>query len=100
MLQLLKVTGESLSPLYKEGDFVVITTLPFFLRRLRQGNIIVFQHGLYGTLIKIVERVLLDEDAVYVIGTSEDSLDSRRLGPISRAAIKGRVLWHIAKPTH
>jgi len=100
MLQLLKVTGESLSPLYKEGDFVVITTLPFFLRRLRQGNIIVFQHGLYGTLIKIVERVLPDEDAVYVIGTSEDSLDSRRLGPISRAAIKGRVLWHIAKPTH
>ena len=100
MLQLLKVTGESLSPLYKEGDFVVITTLPFFLRRLRQGNIIVFQHGLYGTLIKIVERVLLDEDAVYVIGTSEDSLDSRRLGPISHAAIKGRVLWHIAKPTH
>jgi len=100
MLQLLKVTGESLSPLYKEGDFVVITTLPFFLRRLRQGNIIVFQHGLYGTLIKIVERVLPDEDAVYVIGTSEDSLDSRRLGPISHAAIKGRVLWHIAKPTH
>ncbi|PJH75690.1 MAG: S26 family signal peptidase [Anaerolineae bacterium CG_4_9_14_0_8_um_filter_58_9] len=100
MLQLLKVTGESLSPLYKEGDFVVITTLPFFLRRLRQGNIIVFQHGLYGTLIKIVERVLLDEDAVYVIGANEDSLDSRRLGPISRAAIKGRVLWHIAKPTH
>ena len=100
MLQLLKVTGESLSPLYKEGDFVVITTLPFFLRRLRQGNIIVFQHGLYGTLIKIVERVLLDEEAVYVIGANEDSLDSRRLGPISRAAIKGRVLWHIAKPTH
>ena len=100
MLQLLKVTGESLSPLYKEGDFVVITTLPFFLRRLRQGNIIVFQHGLYGTLIKIVERVLPGEEAVYVIGANEDSLDSRRLGPISRAAIKGRVLWHIAKPTH
>jgi len=55
---------------------------------------------LYGTLIKIVERVLPDEDAVYVIGTSDDSLDSRRLGPISHAAIKGRVLWHIAKPTH
>ena len=100
MVRLLKVTGESLSPLYKEGDFVVVTTLPFFLRRLRQGDIIVFQHGLYGTLIKIVDRLLPEEDAVYVIGTSEESLDSRRLGPISRAAIKGRVLWHIAKPNH
>jgi signal peptidase I len=99
MFRLLKVTGDSLSPLYKEGDFVVITTLPFFLRRLRQGDIIVFQHGLYGTLIKIVDRVLPEEDAVYILGTSEDSLDSRRLGPISRAAIRGRVLWHIAQPS-
>jgi type IV secretory pathway protease TraF len=51
-------------------------------------------------LIKIVERVLPEEEAVYVIGASEDSLDSRRLGPISHAAIKGRVIWHIAKPIH
>jgi phage repressor protein C with HTH and peptisase S24 domain len=100
MLRLLKVTGDSLSPLYKEGDFVVITTLPFFLRRLRQGDIIVFHHGLYGTLIKIVDRVLPEEDAVYVIGTSEESLDSRRLGPISRAAIRGRIIWHIARPSN
>lgn len=98
MLQLLKVTGDSLSPLYLEGDFVVVATFPFFLRRLRQGAIIVFQHGLYGTLIKIVERVLPEEEAVYVIGTSEDSLDSCRLGPIRRAAIKGKVIWHIPKP--
>ena len=100
MFRLLKVIGDSLSPLYKEGDFVVINTLPFFLRRLRQGDIIVFQHGVYGTLIKIVERVLPEEDAVYVIGTSEESLDSRRLGPISRGALKGRVLWHIARPSN
>ena len=100
MLRLLKVTGDSLSPLYKEGDFVIITTLPFFLRRLRQGDIIVFQHGLYGTLIKNVDRVLPEEEAVYVIGTSEDSLDSRLLGPISREAIKGRVIWHIARPSN
>jgi signal peptidase I len=100
MFRLLKVTGDSLSPLYKEGDFVVITTLPFFLRRLRQGDIIVFQHGLYGTLIKIVDRVLPEEDAVYIIGTSEESLDSRRLGPISRAAIRGRIIWHIARPSN
>lgn len=98
MLRLLKVTGDSLSPIYKEGDFVVVTTLPFFLRRLRQGDIIVFQHGLYGTLIKIVDRVLPEEDAVYVLGTNEESLDSRRLGPINRQAIMGKVIWYVAKP--
>jgi signal peptidase I len=100
MFRLLKVTGDSLSPLYKEGDFVVITTLPFLSRRIRPGDIIVFQHGLYGTLIKIVDRISPEGDEVYVIGASENSLDSRRLGPISRQAIKGKVIWHIAKPTH
>jgi len=100
MFRLLKVTGDSLSPLYKEGDFVVITTLPFLSRRIRPGDIIVFQHGLYGTLIKIVDRILPEGDEVYVIGASENSLDSRRLGPISRQAIKGKVIWHIVKPTY
>ncbi len=100
MLRLLKVTGDSLSPLYKEGDFVVIATLPFFLRRLRKGNIIVFQHGLYGILIKIVDRLTSEGDEVYVIGASENSLDSRRLGPINRQAIMGKVIWHIARPSN
>lgn len=99
MFRLLKVTGDSLSPLYNEGDFVVITTLPFLSRRIRPGDIIVFQHGLYGTLIKIVDRISPEGDEVYVIGASENSLDSRRLGPISRQAIKGKVIWHIVKPT-
>jgi hypothetical protein len=85
--------------MYKEGDYVVITTLPFLSRRIRPGDIIVFQHGLYGTLIKIVDRILPEGDEVYVIGASENSLDSRRLGPISRQAIKGKVIWHIVKPT-
>jgi len=85
--------------MYKEGDYVVITTLPFLSRRIRPGDIIVFQHGLYGTLIKIVDRISPEGDEVYVIGASENSLDSRRLGPISRQAIKGKVIWHIVKPT-
>ncbi|MDI6770588.1 MAG: S24 family peptidase [Anaerolineales bacterium] len=97
MLRLLKVTGDSLSPLYKEGDYVVIATLPFFLRRLRQGDIIVFHHGLYGTLIKIVDRLSPESDEIYIVGASENSLDSRRLGAINRQAIKGKVIWHIAK---
>jgi len=98
MLRLLKVTGDSLSPIYKEGDYVVIATLPFFLRRLRKGDIIVFQHGLYGTLIKIVDRISPESDEIYFVGASENSLDSRRLGPINRQAIMGRVIWRIAKP--
>jgi len=94
MLQILRVTGESLSPGYQEGDFVVIATNPLFYR-IKPGDVIVFEHTGYGTLIKRVTHKLPDE--VYVSGTHEHSLDSRKLGPIERKSITGKVLWHIRK---
>lgn len=94
MLRILKVSGDSMLPEYKEGDFVVITTSPFFLHRLKAGNIIVFHHGSYGTLIKRIEHFDENNDLI-VIGTQPTSLDSRRLGPISLKAVRGKVVWHI-----
>jgi len=96
MFRILRVAGGSLYPDFQEGDFVVIATRPFFLRRLRRGDVVVFRHEAYGTLIKRVTHVLPEE--VYVLGARQDSVDSRRLGPIRRQAITGKVIWHISKP--
>ncbi len=98
MLRFLRITGDSLAPDYQEGDFVLILTLPFFRHRLREGDVIVFRHAYYGTLIKRVLRVDAASGDVYVVGAHEGSLDSRRLGPIRRAMVLGRVLWHIRAP--
>ncbi len=57
------------------------------------GDIIVFQHKIYGTLIKGVEKIT--DEGIYVLGTGESSLDSRRLGPINPASVQGKVIWHI-----
>ncbi|MEW6716126.1 MAG: S26 family signal peptidase [Chloroflexota bacterium] len=96
MLRVLKVTGDSLSPDFKEGDYVVIATLPFFLRSLHRGDVVVFEYGLYGTLIKRIER--MDGDHIWVTGTRGDSLDSRCIGPVPRQAVQGKVIWHVPKP--
>jgi phage repressor protein C with HTH and peptisase S24 domain len=96
MLRILRITGNSMSPDYDEGDFVVIATGSFFIRRLRAGDGVVFQHGGYGTLIKKIERVA-DNGSLIVTGTQPDSLDSRRLGPISTDKVRGKVIWHIHK---
>jgi len=70
---------------------------PFLFRQLSRGDIIVFNHDNYGTLIKIIESVLPGGE-FFVRGTQENSLNSRRLGYIPRSAVKGKVIWHIRKP--
>lgn len=98
MFKLIKVTGESLSPDYLEGDYVLITWLPFFLDNIRVGDTIVFRHPEYGTLIKRVAEISSDRSAYFVIGSHQNSLDSRHFGPLSRGQLYGKVIWHIKKP--
>lgn len=95
----MKVTGESLSPVYRDGDFVLINKIPFFLKKIKKGDIIVFDHKTYGRMIKKVDKVALDTGEIYVIGTHAQSVDSREFGPIHKEAVLGKVIWHIRKPT-
>jgi len=98
MLKFIKVSGKSLLPEYQDGDFVLVAKIPFFLRHIRQGDIVVFDHPLYGLMIKRVDRLLPEKDEIYVIGTHEFSVDSREFGPISLETLIGKVIWHIQKP--
>jgi signal peptidase I len=98
MIQLIKVTGDSLSPEYQEGDFVLVVKIPFFLRSIRPGDVIVFRQIAYGDLIKRVERIDPAADLLYVKGSHPDSQDSRQFGPIPRSDLIGKVIWHLRKP--
>ena len=94
MLKLIKVTGNSLYPDYREGDYVMVVTVPFF--PFKGGDTIVFRHPTYGTMIKKITRV--DLDGIHVVGSHPDSIDSRRFGSIQRRDVVGKVIWHIRKP--
>jgi len=98
MLRIHKVTGDSMSPDFQDGDFVVLTRIPILLNRLKIGDIIIFDHKLYGTLIKRIASFDPETAEAYVEGTRPDSLDSRRLGTIRRSAIRGKVIAHFSKP--
>ncbi len=87
----MRITGDSMSPDYQDGDFVFLMNL--FRGRIKRGDVIVFINQLYGTLIKRVEKIT--DEGIYVLGTGENSLDSRRLGPVNPAAVQGKVIWHI-----
>jgi nickel-type superoxide dismutase maturation protease len=98
MFRMIRVTGESLSPLFHEGDYVFITTIPFVVKRVKAGDTILFRHPTYGTLIKLVEQADREQGTLSVIGTHANSVDSRRFGPIRQEDVIGKVIWHIPRP--
>lgn len=91
MLKLLRVQGESMTPEYQNGDFVLI----WRLTKPKVGDVVVFRNPFYGILIKQIQKIGVE--GIYVIGTGENSLDSRRLGPVDPVTILGKVIWHIRR---
>lgn len=95
MLRFLKVTGESLSPFFEAGDYVLALNRQLWRRPLRPGDVVVFRHPGYGTLIKRVERLEEGGAKVFVLGENLLSTDSRSFGTIPVEWISDRVIWRI-----
>ncbi len=98
MLKLLKIKGDSLLPDFCEGDFVVIIKIPFLWFNISPGDVVVFRHPEYGTLIKRVDHFTPDGASLFVVGTHPNSVDSRRFGPVPRRVLFGKVIWRVRKP--
>lgn len=96
MLRLLKIRGESLTPEYSGGDFVLVSKIPFILNPASPGDVIAFRQPGYGLLIKRIQSID-PEGGVSVVGSHPDSVDSRVFGPVRPADILGKVIWHIRK---
>lgn len=97
MLKLLKVSGNSLSPFYEDGDYV-LAIHPRLAGRIKPGDILVFRQMVYGTMIKRVERLGPGRDELFVVGTHDGSVDSRAFGPIKRRDVTGKVVIRIKRP--
>ncbi|MCP5045650.1 MAG: hypothetical protein GY940_00650, partial [bacterium] len=84
---MLKVTGSSLLPDYRDGDFVVTFKIPVLKKRFRPGDVVVFHHPQYGLMIKRVDAVSHDGSLLTVTGTHPHSIDSRDFGPVKKEKI-------------
>jgi nickel-type superoxide dismutase maturation protease len=98
MCRFIRVTGDSLFPAYNEGDFVLISKIPFIFNLIKPGDVVVFEHKVYGTMIKRVAQISPDRSLYTVIGSHEFSVDSRQFGAIERKAMLGKVMWRVARP--
>lgn len=97
MFKIIKVTGNSLSPFFLPGDYVVALTCGWLLRKLSPGDVIVFRHPEYGQMLKKVKGIARKTGAISVRGIHPESIDSRQFGPITPDAVIGKVIWHISQ---
>ncbi len=98
MLSLLRVSGNSMLPTYRHGDFVLVSKIPYLFGSIEPGDVIAFRHQSYGTLIKVVGALSQDLQEITVAGTHPDSADGDSLGPVNRNNLLGKVIWHVGKP--
>ena len=96
MLKLLKIVGDSLTPNFEHGDFVLVSKIPFLFRSPSPGDVIAFHQPGYGLLIKRIQEVNSD-GKLKVIGTLPESVDSRVFGAVRQEDMIGKVVWHIRK---
>ena len=100
MLKLFKVSGDSLLPAYRDGDFVLASKIPYLFSAVQGGDVVVFRHQVYGTMIKVIDSIIPDTGEIRVVGIHDHSVDSREFGSIRRRDILGKVIWHIKRQSN
>lgn len=97
ILQIIRVSGGSLYPKYRDGDYVFVSALPIWLRGIHPGDVVIYDHPLKGRRIKIVEHLEDEGKALFLVGTTIDSEDSRNFGAVPRNLVKGKVIGLVAR---
>jgi phage repressor protein C with HTH and peptisase S24 domain len=89
MVQIFKISGDSLYPYYKDGQRVICRKV-FKDTKIKVDDIVVFEKDAYGMMIKRVKSI--NDNTYFVEGTDPMSIDSRNFGVLTLKEIKYKVL--------
>ena len=94
MFRIIKVEGESMSPLYHDGDYVLLSRIPLLLRLIKMNSVLVFNSNRFGVLIKKVCAMDKVQGKFYFTGTNQMSLTTEQIGAVDKKDIIGSVIFH------
>ena len=86
-----------MSPLYLNGDFLLVRKRP--LSKLNLGENIIFNHPDLGLMVKRLVQIDA-EGTAEAEGLHPNSIGRKDLGKIQAQWILGKVIWHIKGPAH
>lgn len=92
-MQLLKVKGDSMSPVLADGDYIF--TIKAKPRSLRPGFIYVINHSDLGIIVKRLKR--LKNDMCIFCGDNQNSTPSSILGPVAKSRVTGKAIFALTK---
>lgn len=95
MIKIIKVTGNSLSPFFLPGDYVLVIRMPRHYKSLSPGDFVVFNHSEYGRLIKQVVLNNPSETYIETAGIHPDSLSIQKIGRVHYKHIIGKVFRRV-----
>ncbi len=93
LLQRLRIKGHSMEPNFREEETVLLSSIPYFFRKPKIGDVVVF----INKNILLIKRIKnIEKGKYYLLGDNlNDSSDSRDLGWIERKDIMGIILFKI-----
>jgi signal peptidase I len=94
MFSIIKVQGDSMFPLYKEGDYLFVLEL-FKASWLRPNRNILFYHEHHGLLVKKITTVNKEQKEFHSKGLNGKSISQKEIGAVPFNRVKGIPLIHI-----
>lgn len=94
LLSKIRVIGHSMEPTIKQNKIVIVSSIPYFFRKPKVGDIVVVKRQKY--IIKRIAAInpSADGEQVFVIGDNKkESNDSRHFGWIGKDNILGKVIY-------
>ncbi|MEK7451052.1 MAG: nickel-type superoxide dismutase maturation protease [Patescibacteria group bacterium] len=90
LLSKIKVLGHSMEPTLKQNQIVMVSSIPYFFKKPKVGDIVVLKRQKY-----IIKRIAaIKKEQIFVIGDNKkESRDSRHFGWIEKDNILGKVIY-------
>ncbi len=92
MLKLFRISGDSMTPTLRCGDYVVASN---WIRQPKVGKLMVVKHPRYGVIIK--RAVKRDGDSYWFASDNVCGVTTSEIGAMAPHQIMGRVLFAIRK---
>ncbi len=90
LLARIKVVGHSMEPTLKQNQIVLASSIPYFFKKPKVGDIVVLKRQKY--IIKRISKI--KKEKIFVEGDNKkESTDSRSFGWIGKDSILGKVIY-------